>query len=157
MQSCSGLGASSGGGFWEYLFPHLHPRPRLAASAVPARMDPRTPSSHPLHLHRDRRAHARAAEGGGPDREGSCGPSHLPTRCRNECLLFERGAQRWATRTFDPAPIASPRLQTVRPRAHVPRSAGPGKPGCPLLGPRGARRSDNGAGGGGASVTAPGG
>ena len=125
--------------------------PRLlpAASARGARGGPgRAPRAPSLHLHRDRGAHARAAEGGGRAGRGPAGPA--PPRRRWGSGIRARGPARlraaWAS---DPALIASPRRQPVRLRAQVPRGRRAGQAGAPPPQDLGqAPRSDKGAGDG---------
>ncbi|CAI9172380.1 unnamed protein product [Rangifer tarandus platyrhynchus] len=74
-----------------------------------------------LHLHRDRGAHARAAEGGGRAGRGPEGPA--PPRRRWGSGIGARGPAglraAWAS---DPALTASPRRQPVRPRSQRPEA-----------------------------------
>lgn len=80
---------------WDYLSSrfHLPPRPRPAASAGLAgtRSTRREP---PLHLHRDRGAHARTEEGGGRAGMGPVGPAS-PRRRWGSGIRVGRTALRW--------------------------------------------------------------
>lgn len=84
----------------------------------------------PLHLHQGHGAHARAAEGGGPSREGSCNPACLlPGAVGCQIGVGWGAALRQEARASYPTSTSSSLPQSVRPRPQAHRAPARGARG----------------------------